>query len=104
MAVLPPGGACLLVINRSCQMYLVTRRGPVGKLYHLNWQHKWLWAQAGSEQPGSVPKATSFLLEKLSHGEEPELHSEWLSHHTCTLSSKPELGYHWVQVVHDDLA
>lgn len=62
--VLSPGRACWSALNRSCRKYLVGRREVVGKWSHLNW-HPWgLWEQAGSEQPGSAPKATSFILEK----------------------------------------
>lgn len=78
----------------ECQRYLVSRRGPGGKWSHLSWQPKLPWAQAGPEQPGCVPKVTSFTPEKLSCSEELEQPSEGLTHHTCTCSSKPAPGYH----------
>lgn len=64
IATVPPWEACWSVLNKSWQMYPVTRRGPIGNWSCLNWQPKELWSQAGLEQPNSGPKATSFILEK----------------------------------------
>ena len=65
IAMLPPGRAWWSVINRSCHISLMNRSGPIGKWSYLNWQPKKLWADAWSEKPESVPKAASFILEKL---------------------------------------
>lgn len=78
-------------------------RVAVGKLLHLNWKPKRLWEHVGSGQPGSNPKATSFILEE-PRATVKNLNCIYFSSNVLShVHIVPNPRYQWVKDVHAEV-